>query len=107
MSGAGWVWTTFGVLLALMAARAWVVETGYRRLGRTPVKVQVLTGAVAVVLVGLVVLLAANGGLQLADMLINGQDTTAATDPAAPGDQAPPAPDAPGPGAPPPAAPGA
>ncbi|MFC5994810.1 hypothetical protein ACFQE5_11365, partial [Pseudonocardia hispaniensis] len=73
MSGAGWVWTTFGALLALMAARAWVVETGYRRLGRTPVREKVLTGAVAVVLVGLVVLLAANGGLQLVEMLRSGQ----------------------------------
>ena len=45
--GDGWVWASFGLLLVLLGARAWVVETGHATLGRTPVKVKVLTGAAA------------------------------------------------------------
>ncbi|NMI02293.1 hypothetical protein HF526_34170 [Pseudonocardia sp. K10HN5] len=87
MPGDIWVWLTFALLLAVMGARAWVVETGQGRLGRTPVKVQVLTGAVGVVVVGLVVLLTVDGGATLVNMLLNPSNTstTAPADPAAPG----------------------
>ena len=45
MTADGWVWVSLGLLLALLGARAWVVESGHATLGRTPVKVTVLTGA--------------------------------------------------------------
>ena len=40
MTADGWVWASFGLLLALLGARAWVVETGHATLGRTPVQGQ-------------------------------------------------------------------
>ena len=45
MSADSWAWSALGLLLVLLGVRAWVVETGYARLGRTPVKVTVLTTA--------------------------------------------------------------
>ena len=65
-----WVWLVAGVFLALVAARAWVVETGQGRLGRTPAKVQVLTGSIAGVLVLLVALLAVQGGALLVESIV-------------------------------------
>lgn len=91
MTGGGWVWAVFALLLAVLGARAWVVETGRGRLGRTPAKVQVLTGVAGVVLVGLVVLLAVDGGLQLADLLRRGGQAGSAPAPAAPADPVVPA----------------
>jgi hypothetical protein len=72
-----WVWTCCVVLLALMGARAWVVETGRVRLGRTPVKVRVLTGGVLVSLVALVGLLLMQGGALFVDSVVNGTDPAA------------------------------
>ena len=40
-----WGWTSLGLLLVLLGVRAWVVESGHATLGRTPVRVRVLTGA--------------------------------------------------------------
>jgi hypothetical protein len=112
-----WVWVACLVLLATLGARAWVVETGQGRLGRTPVQVKVLTGAVVVVIVGLFGLLAMQGGVLLVESLVNGTDPSKAyygnndatnpppADPAAPPAGAPPA-GAPPAGAPAPPAPG-
>ncbi len=74
----GWVWATALLLLAVLGARAWVVETGQGRLARTPARVRVLTGTSAAVLVVLVVLLTIQGGAQLAGALITGSDPAVA-----------------------------
>ena len=69
-----WVWATAALFLALMAARAWVVETGRVRLGRTSRQVKTLTAASAVVLVGLVALLGMQGGALMVTSIVNGTD---------------------------------
>jgi hypothetical protein len=111
-----WVWVCCAVLLGVLGARAWVVETGQGRLGRTPVQVKVLTGAVVVVIAALFGLLAMQGGVLLVESLVNGTDPSEvyygsndaadppAADPAAPPAGAPPA-GAPPAGAPPAGAP--
>ena len=113
-----WVWVACLALLAMLGARAWVVETGQGRLGRTPVQVKVLTGGVVVVMAGLFGLLALQGGILLVDSLITGTDPSIAyygTDEGdgggddggadAPADPAPADPAAPPAGAPPAGAP--
>jgi hypothetical protein len=72
-----WVWAACLVLLILLGARAYVVETGQGRLGRTPAKVRVLTGGVVVAILGLFGLLAMQGGILLVDSLVNGTDPAA------------------------------
>src|SRR6187551_3690977 len=62
MTADGWVWVSLGLLLALLGSRAWVVETGHATLGRTPVKVKVLTGACAVAAALVVSAVTAGGG---------------------------------------------
>ncbi|GAA1260152.1 hypothetical protein GCM10009609_23920 [Pseudonocardia aurantiaca] len=114
-----WVWVSCLVLLALLGARAWVVETGRGRLGRTPVRVRVLSGGVVLAVIGLFGMLAMQGGVLLFDSIVNGTDPAAvyygnndaganapAPDPAAPADPGaqPPAGPAPA-GAPPAGAP--
>lgn len=69
-----WVWATAALFLALVAARAWVVETGRARMGRTSRQVTTLTGASAVVLVGLIALLGMQGGALMVTSIINGTD---------------------------------
>jgi hypothetical protein len=119
-----WVWVSFVVLLALMGARAWVVETGRARLGRTSMQVRLLSGGVVLAVVGLFGMLAMQGGVLLFDSIVNKTDPSAvyygrndaaanppapdpaAPDPAAPPAGAPPAGAPPAGGAPPPAAPG-
>ena len=71
MTADGWVWASFGLLLALLGARAWVVETGHATLGRTPVKVKVLTGACGVAVALVVGLVAANGGARLVYLVLH------------------------------------
>lgn len=71
MTADAWVWASFGLLLALMGARAWVVETGHATLGRTPVTVKVLTGACAAAVALVVGLLAVNGGARLVYLVLN------------------------------------
>jgi hypothetical protein len=66
-----WVWASFGLLLALLGARAWVVETGHATLGRTPVKVKVLTAACGLAVALLVGLVAANGGARLVYLVLH------------------------------------
>lgn len=72
-----WAWSALGLLLALLGIRAWVVESGHAKLGRTPVKVKVLTGACvlgAVVLVGLVTV---DGGSYLLWLLLHPDEARA------------------------------
>lgn len=71
MTADEWVWVSVGLLLALLGARAWVVETGHATLGRTPVKVKVLTGACGLAVALVVGLLAANGGARLVYLVLN------------------------------------
>jgi len=73
-----WVWATGALLLMLLAARAWVVETGRARLGRTSRQVKTLTGASAVVLLGLVVLLGMQGGAVLVSSIVHKTDPSTA-----------------------------
>jgi hypothetical protein len=96
----GWVWGTAALFLLLLGTRAWLVETGQGRLGRTPAKVQALTGASVVVALGLVVLLTVQGGALLVTSILTGTEPNAAA-PADPG--APPPVDAGAPAAPAPA----
>jgi len=71
MTADGWAWASFGLLLALLGARAWVVETGHATLGRTPVKVKVLTGACGLAVALVVGLVAANGGARLVYLVLH------------------------------------
>jgi hypothetical protein len=74
-----WVWSSFGLLLVLLGARAWVVETGQTRLrlGRTPVRVRFLTGACALAAALVVTTVTANGGARLAYLLLHPQEAVA------------------------------
>ena len=72
-----WVWSSFGLLLALLGARAWVVETGQTRLGRTPARVRILTGACALAAALVVTAVAANGGARLACLLLHPEEAVA------------------------------
>ena len=71
MTADGWVWASLGLLLALLGARAWVVETGHATLGRTPVKVKVLTGACGLAVALVVGLVAVNGGARLVYLVLH------------------------------------
>lgn len=66
----GVVWAVGFLFLALMGARAWAVETSKSRLGRTTVRVRVLTAATVVTLAGLVGLLAVQGGAQFVEAVV-------------------------------------
>lgn len=73
MPGDGLVWAAFGLLLVVMAARAWIVETGVRGVdGRAPARVRALTVTAGIVALGVVVLVAVQGGIQLAGLLFGG-----------------------------------
>ncbi len=104
----GWVWGALALLLALLGIRAWVVETGHATLGRTPVRVTVLTGACVlgtVVLAGLVTL---DGGSYLLWLLTHPDEARAiqeAAEAAADAAETAPPPTAPPPTAPPTAPP--
>ena len=114
MTADAWVWASLGLLLALLGARAWVVETGHATLGRTPVKVKVLTGACGLVVALVVGLVAVNGGARLVYLVLHPEvaqaledaqnQADATTAPATPAPVAPP-PGTPAPSAPPSAAP--
>ena len=67
----GWAWAALGLLLLLLGVRAWVVETGHATLGRTPVKVKVLTGACAVAALLVVGTVTADGGTRLVYLLLH------------------------------------
>jgi hypothetical protein len=80
MTADGWVWVSLGLLLALLGARAWVVETGHATLGRTPVKVKVLTGACGLAVALVVGLVTANGGARLVWMVLHPVEAQAQQD---------------------------
>jgi hypothetical protein len=67
----GWVWAALGLLLALLGIRAWVVESGHATLGRTPVKVKVLTGACALATVLVAGTVTLDGGARLVYLLLH------------------------------------
>ncbi len=101
-----WGWTALGLLLVLLGVRAWVVESGHATLGRTPVKVRVLTGACVLAAALVVGTLLLDGGAYLLYLLLNPDEARALEDAAkaaeastAPPTPAPPAP--PGPPGPP------
>ena len=75
-----WAWGTLGLLLALLGIRAWVVESGHATLGRTPVKVKVLTGACAVAAVLLTGVVAVDGGARLAWLVLHPAEAQAIED---------------------------
>jgi len=74
------VWTSLGLLLALLGIRAWVVETGHASLGRTPVRVKVLTGACAVALALVAGSVMVNGGARLVYLLLHPAEAQALQD---------------------------
>src|SRR6185312_11306922 len=80
MSADGWVWVSLGLLLALLSARAWVVETGHATLGRTPVKVTVLTGACGLAVALVVGLVTVNGGARLVYLVLHPAEAQALED---------------------------
>lgn len=103
MNGFTLTWLTFALVLAVFGARAWVVETSRGRFTTGGAAQRGLTVAAAASVVLLVVMLTFNGGLELTDLLINGEATADV-----PADGAPVAPVGPGaaaPAAPAPAAP--
>jgi hypothetical protein len=67
----GWAWAALGLLLLLLGIRAWVVETGHATLGRTPVKVKVLTVGCAVVALLVVGTVTAGGGARLVYLVLH------------------------------------
>ncbi len=73
-----WVWSAAGLLLALLGARAWAVETGQARLGRTTARARVLTIASGLALLGFVGLLTVQGGALLTEAIVTGNDPFAA-----------------------------
>ncbi len=115
-----WVWGTAVLFLLLMGARAYAVETGQVRLGRTPALARVLTAGIVLVLVAMIGLLTMQGGSLLFSSIVHHTDpskipnvvldpTQPAVNPAAAvpaaGQPAAPQPAAPQPAAPQPAAP--
>jgi hypothetical protein len=64
-------WASLGLLLALLGIRAWVVETGHATLGRTPVKVKVLTAACALAVALVAGMVTVAGGAQLVYLLLH------------------------------------
>ncbi len=104
-----WGWTALGLLLVLLGVRAWVVESGHATLGRTPVKVRVLTGACVLAAALVVGTLLLDGGAYLLYLLLNPdearalEDAAKAAEAAAEASTAPPTPAPPAaPGPPPP-----
>lgn len=77
MNGFTLTWLSFGLVLALLGARAWVVETNRGRLNTAGSTERGLTMAVLGSLLLLVVMMTFNGGLTLADLLLNGDPATA------------------------------
>lgn len=105
MTGFALTWIVFLLVLALFGARSWVVETNRGRLSTAGSAQRGMTTAVIAGVALLVVMLTANGGAELVDLLLNGEAAVTA-----PSDQAPTGGQQPGeapvePAPPPPAAP--
>jgi hypothetical protein len=75
--------------------RAWVVESGHARPGRTPVKVKVLTAVCALAAALVAGAVAADGGVQLAGLVLDPAKAKALED-AREAAETPPAPAVPG-----------
>ncbi|MBP2368397.1 hypothetical protein [Pseudonocardia parietis] len=84
MTGYALTWIVSFLVLALFAARAWVVETNRGRLSTAGSAQRGLTAAVVASVVLLVLMLTLNGGAELVDLLLNGEAAVTA-----PSDQAP------------------
>ena len=76
----GWVWGALGLLLVLLGIRAWVVESGHATLGRTPVKVKVLTGACALAAVLVTGAVTLDGGARLVWLVLHPAEAQALED---------------------------
>ncbi|TQM03939.1 hypothetical protein [Pseudonocardia kunmingensis] len=68
------VWATTLLVFVLLGARAWAVETAGAQLYRTAPKVRVLTIGSWLAVIALVVLLAVQGGVLLAQSIITRTD---------------------------------
>lgn len=79
------VWGAAFLFLALLGARAWVVETGSVRTVGTTATVKVLTAAAVVTAVAVAVLLWIQGGQQLIALLLSGTPVDVVQPPAPPG----------------------
>src|SRR5918999_1830231 len=110
------LWIVAALVLVLLGARAWVVETGHARLGRRSAKARVLTAASALAIGGVFVMMWFQGGWLMYDAIFKGPEARGFSyggddrvpppaDPAAPpaDPAAPPAAPAPADGATPPA----
>ena len=64
----------------MLGVRAWVVETGHATLGRTPVKVRVLTGACAVTAALVVGMVTIDGGARLVYLVMHPKEAQALED---------------------------
>jgi hypothetical protein len=71
------VWILSALVLVLLGARAWAVETSRTRLGRRTTKVRVLTAASALAIAGLFVMMWFQGGWLMYDALFKGTDPKA------------------------------
>jgi hypothetical protein len=69
-----WAWSSAALLLVLLGARAWAVETARGRPGRIATSVRLLTIGSVAALGLLVVMLVVQGGDLLAQAVITGED---------------------------------
>lgn len=76
----GWAWAALGLLLVLLGIRAWVVESGHATLGRTPVRVKVLTGACALATVLVAGVVTVDGGARLVWLVLHPAEAQALED---------------------------
>ncbi|MDT7581151.1 MAG: hypothetical protein QOK35_2415 [Pseudonocardiales bacterium] len=76
----GLAWGALGLLLVLLGIRAWVVESGHATLGRTPVRVKVLTGACALATVLVAGTVTVDGGARLVWLVLHPAEAQALED---------------------------
>jgi hypothetical protein len=71
------IWLVAALLLVLFGVRAWLVETGRARLGRSSAKIRALTVASVLAICGLTVLMWFQGGWLMYDAIFKGTDPQA------------------------------
>ncbi|MBN9733651.1 MULTISPECIES: hypothetical protein [unclassified Pseudonocardia] len=82
MTGFALTWIVFALVLAMFGARAWVVETNRGRLSTGGAAQRTMTVAVVASVGLLIVMMVANGGGELFQLVLNGQtDITAPAEP--------------------------
>ncbi|WP_224388272.1 hypothetical protein [Pseudonocardia sp. ICBG1293] len=104
MNGFLLTWLAFGLMLAVFAARAWVVETSRGRLVTSGSAQRGLTAAAVASVALVIVMLSLNGGVELVELVsggradvtqpaepLPGQDPAVPIQPQAPAAPAPPA----------------